>query len=173
MSNTSDNFQSHSELEEQLILTHYGLVVSQALKFIGNDKQLLEDYIQVGLIGLLKAIRKYDKNRSRFSTFATTCIKNELINFVNRSIKRDKKLKVIYNTDLLLTLSEKYTTETSDDFDVITDLLTLLTDEQKLIVTKKIQNYSDGEISELIGCSRLSLRNKIRTIIDTIKGSYV
>ena len=102
----------NKELEENLIRKHYGLVVSQALKFIGSDKQLLEDYIQVGLIGLLKAVRKYDKDRSRFSTFATTCIKNELINFVNRSVKRDKKLKVIYNTDLLLTLSEKYTTET-------------------------------------------------------------
>lgn len=169
MNNTPDKFQSQSELEEQLILKHYGLVVAQALRFIGNDKQLIEDYIQVGLIGLLKAVRKYDENRSRFSTFATTCIKNELINFVNRSVKKDRKLKVIYNTDLLLTLSEKYVAEKSDCFEAISDLLT---DEQKLIVTKKIQSYTDAEISEIIGCSRLSLRTKIRTIIDTIKGSH-
>ena len=168
--NSINNFRSQSELEEQLILKHYGLVVSQALGFIDNDKQLLEDYIQVGLIGLLKAIRKYDENVSRFSTFATTCIKNELINFSNRFVKRDKKLKVIYNTDLLLTLSEKYIAEKSDSFESITEPLT---DEQRFIITKKIQNYSDTEISESIGCSRSSLRNKIRDIIDTIKGSYV
>ena len=122
MNNSSKKYQSQSELEEQLILKHYGLAVSQALRFIGNDKQLLEDYIQVGLIGLLKAVRKYDKNRSKFSTFATTCIKNELINFVNRSLKRDKKINVIYNSDLLSTLSEKYVADPTDCFETINDL---------------------------------------------------
>ncbi|HAE75102.1 MAG TPA: hypothetical protein DCG52_01785 [Alphaproteobacteria bacterium] len=169
MNNSSKKYQSQSELEEQLILKHYGLAVSQALRFIGNDKQLLEDYIQVGLIGLLKAVRKYDKNRSKFSTFATTCIKNELINFVNRSLKRDKKINVIYNSDLLSTLSEKYVADPTDCFETINDLFT---EEQRFIITKKIQNIPDEEISQAIGCSNIAFKDKIRDIIDTIKGSY-
>ena len=169
MNNSSKKYQSESELEEQLILKHYGLAVSQALRFIGNDKQLLEDYIQVALIGLLKAVRKYDENRSKFSTFAITCIKNELINFVNRSVKRDKKINVIYNSDLLSTLSEKYITHPTECFETINDLFT---EEQRFIITKKIQNTPDKEISQAVGCSNGALKDKIRDIIDTIKGSH-
>ena len=44
--------KSSKELENELIHKHYGLVVSQALSFCGQTS-LLEDYIQVGLIGLL------------------------------------------------------------------------------------------------------------------------
>ena len=76
--------ESKSKLEAQLIQQHYGLVVAQAVAFTNDDRGALEDYIQVGLIGLLKAIRKYDKAKAKFSTFESVCIKNELINFANR-----------------------------------------------------------------------------------------
>ena len=56
--NSINNFRSQSELEEQLILKHYGLVVSQALGFIDNDKQLLEDYIQIGLKTIFDDLEK-------------------------------------------------------------------------------------------------------------------
>ena len=42
------------ELEEQLVQSNYGLVVSQALSLL-HKKSNIDDYIQVGLIGLLKA----------------------------------------------------------------------------------------------------------------------
>ena len=68
------------ELEEQLVHTHYGLVVSQALRF-SSHRSSVEDHIQVGLIGLLKAIRNYDPEKSKFSTFATVCIRNEIFRY--------------------------------------------------------------------------------------------
>jgi RNA polymerase sporulation-specific sigma factor len=169
MSSSSD-FNPQRELEEQLIKKHYGLVVSQALRFIGRDKQLLEDYIQIGLIGLLKAIRKYDKDRSKFSTLASVCIRNELINFINRSLKRDKRLNIIYNSDLLLGLSKEYLTPPDTAFDPESKMLT---EEERLIVTRKIQNYPDKEIAEEIGCSRPTLKSKISSIITTLKEHYV
>ncbi|MBZ4683153.1 MAG: polymerase sporulation-specific sigma factor [Fusobacteriaceae bacterium] len=44
---------------------------------MGADK---EDLIQEGMIGLLKAIRGYDKNKlASFKTFAAICIKRQLI----------------------------------------------------------------------------------------------
>lgn len=44
---------------------------------MGADR---EDLIQEGMIGLLKAIRGYDKNRlASFKTFASICIKRQLI----------------------------------------------------------------------------------------------
>ena len=74
------------ELEEELVCKNYGLVVSQALSFSNENSQfLLEDYIQVGLIGLLKAIREYKEDKAKFSTFATVCIRNHMLNLLRRT----------------------------------------------------------------------------------------
>ena len=52
------------ELEEKLVCKNYGLVVSQALSFSNQNSQFsLEDYIQVGLIGLLKAINLQNEHK--------------------------------------------------------------------------------------------------------------
>ena len=70
-----------------MVQQHYGLVVSQALRFTNRYSSDLEDYIQVGLIGLLKAIRKYNPEKAKFSTFAVTCIRNEICRFLNKKNK--------------------------------------------------------------------------------------
>ena len=64
MNNDTVKLKSREELESELIHEHYGLVVSQALSFLSGDhRSNLEDFIQVGLIALLKAIRKYDETK--------------------------------------------------------------------------------------------------------------
>ena len=66
--NTTDK-----ELEDQLIRNNYGLVVSQALSFLSKNSSL-DEFIQAGLIGLLRAIRQHDEDIAKFSTYATVCI---------------------------------------------------------------------------------------------------
>ena len=164
---------NESKLEEQLIQKHYGLVVSQALTFVSNDRGALEDYIQVGLIGLLKAVRKYDETRAKFSTFASACIKNELINFSNRSLKKNKKVKIMYNTDLVSNLSDDakyYYLEKEKLFEIEHSLLTK---EQSLILKRKLENYSNREIAEEIGCSKGSLKNKFKQIIKLLQEAHL
>lgn len=56
---------------------------------MGADK---EDLIQEGMIGLLKAIRGYDKDRlASFKTFASICIKRQLITAI-KSANSQKNL---------------------------------------------------------------------------------
>jgi DNA-directed RNA polymerase specialized sigma subunit len=61
--NTTDK-----ELEDQLIRNNYGLVVSQALSFLSKNSSL-DEFIQAGLIGLLRAIRQHDEDIAKFSTY--------------------------------------------------------------------------------------------------------
>jgi len=66
------------QLRERLILAHMNLVRYLARKF-ANRGESLEDLIQVGTIGLMNAIDRFDPNRGiRFATYATPTIVGEI-----------------------------------------------------------------------------------------------
>ena len=82
--NNSENLRSASEGDEnaveRLIRDNYSLAVSVAKKFTGRGCET-EDLIQIGLIGMLKAIRSFDPERGCvFSTYAVPMIMGEIKN---------------------------------------------------------------------------------------------
>ena len=65
-------------LREQLILLHMNLVRYLARKYAGRGEPL-DDLIQVGTIGLINAIDRFDPERGiRFATYATPTIVGEI-----------------------------------------------------------------------------------------------
>ena len=72
--------------EEELVREHTGLVKSVALRLSYACDEELDDLIQIGYIGLLKAARRFDPERGlKFSTYALPMIAGEI-----RSQLRDK-----------------------------------------------------------------------------------
>ncbi|HUU54004.1 MAG TPA: SigB/SigF/SigG family RNA polymerase sigma factor [Armatimonadota bacterium] len=66
------------QVREQLILAHMNLVRYLARKF-ANRGEPLDDLIQVGMIGLINAIDRFDPSRgTRFATYATPTIVGEI-----------------------------------------------------------------------------------------------
>lgn len=67
-----------ARLRELLVLYHQRLVRSIASRFLGAG-EALEDLIQVGNIGLINALDRYDPSQgTRFSTYATPTILGEI-----------------------------------------------------------------------------------------------
>ena len=84
--------------EDQVIEENYGLAMSLARKFYRKTPSFsFEDLLQVSLMSMLKAHRKYNSDRSVFSTFATYCMRNDLIKFVN----------IYLNSDSIITLQHR------------------------------------------------------------------
>lgn len=76
--------------EEELLRLNMGLVRSIAQRFCGRGVDL-EDLIQIGTIGLLKAIRSFDPDRGfAFSTYAVPLVIGE----IKRSLRDDGLIKV-------------------------------------------------------------------------------
>ncbi len=66
------------DLRDAVILDHQGLVKSIAARFLGNG-ETLDDLVQVGNIGLINALDRYDPGQgTRFSTYATPTILGEI-----------------------------------------------------------------------------------------------
>ena len=76
--------------EEELVLLNMGLVKSIATRFVGRGTDF-EDLIQIGCMGLLKAIRTFDSERGcAFSTYAVPLVFGE----IRRFLRDDGPIKV-------------------------------------------------------------------------------
>lgn len=82
---------------DELICSNMGLIKSIALRFTGRGTEL-EDLIQLGAIGMIKAARSFDLSyNTQFSTYAVPLIIGEIRRFlrddgqikVSRQIKRE------------------------------------------------------------------------------------
>ena len=70
--------EGDEDAREQLILNHLNLVRFLAAKF-KNKGEPLDDLIQVGTVGLIKAIDRFDISRDlEFTTYATPTILGEI-----------------------------------------------------------------------------------------------
>jgi len=94
----------YQQLRNRLVESNLRLVFSVALKF-KNTGVALEDLLQEGNIGLLKAVDRFDFNRGfRFSTYAMFCIQNVIrtslqknYHFIARPAYLQEKLGVLGN----------------------------------------------------------------------------
>ena len=150
--------ETQKELEERLIRKNYGLVVSQALYFLDDNN--FDDYIQAGLIGLLKAIRTYDESKAKFSTFASVCVKNAISTL-------NKKAKKLGDPNFRRVLEQDGAYDNKENIeDYLPDFLL---EEHKFIIKLKTQGYTNAEIGSFISCTKKDVKCKIELIITLLQ----
>jgi RNA polymerase sporulation-specific sigma factor len=81
------------QAKEQLIIIHSGLIWNVVRRFIGRGVEL-EDLYQIGAIGLIRAIDKFDFSYDvKFSTYAVPLISGE----IKRFLRDDGMIKISRN----------------------------------------------------------------------------
>ena len=86
------------DARDKLVTDNMGLVVSVARRYVGRGQEL-EDLIQIGLIGLVKAIDRFDMDYEvKLSTYAVPLIQGEIRRFLRDDgmVKVSRNLKTIY-----------------------------------------------------------------------------
>lgn len=82
--------EGNQDAKEQLIAENLGLVWAVARRFVGRGHEL-EDIYQIGCIGLIKCIDKFDLSYDvKFSTYAVPMISGE----IKRFLRDDGMIKV-------------------------------------------------------------------------------
>lgn len=82
------------DAKEKLIMHNLRLVAHITKKYQSSPEDM-EDYISIGIIGLMKAIDTFDAGRGRLATYACRCIENELLMML-RSKKKNAKEVSLY-----------------------------------------------------------------------------
>ena len=80
--------EGNQEAETTLLREYKGLVKSKARAFyiLGADK---EDVVQEGMIGLYKAIQRFDKEGgASFTTYASTCIERQILDAIKAATRK-------------------------------------------------------------------------------------
>ena len=125
-----------------------------------------EDIIQVGMLGLCNAANSFDESKSKFSSYASFCIRNE----INQELRRRKKH---YNT---LSLDYEYSDEwgessTFGDLQIgesdvpfvdVDGFYNLLDPVEKEIYRLRQNGDSVVSVAETLGCSREAIYQRIR-----------
>ena len=82
------------EAKEVLIIRNLRLVAHIVKKYPDYEKES-QDLISVGTIGLLKAVETYDNEKgSRFSTYASKCIENEILMMLRFKKKTSREVSI-------------------------------------------------------------------------------
>lgn len=141
--------------------------------FINLYPNLVDDLKQEGYIGLIKAAEQFDESKGAFITIATFCIKNTMMRFYQRYVKKhynNKNITVI-SADVSVTddenitlldaiISEYYEKDyridsimTRTEYSEVKDI--------NLILNMTAQGYSQEEIAKVIGISQVQVSRRI------------
>lgn len=93
-----DMIRSSQRYFTKFIKENEGFVHKIVRHFNPPDDMDYDDYFQLGLMGLDKAIEKFDETQKvNLSTFAYHCIYNDILQFVNKQNKKRKREVSIEN----------------------------------------------------------------------------
>lgn len=147
-------------LENDLVSKNLGLVKEIVRQFRPPNRTEYDEYVQVGTIGLLKAIRKHDPARGALSTIAWRHIKWEIIRYIKKSKRGNQKIESIDNHSESISYSE------FNMLDIVPDNLSEL--EQK-ILQMRIEGYKINDIILATGLDKYRLSKIYKSIVRRIK----
>lgn len=156
-----------------LVERNLRLVVHIVKKYQNADEDI-EDFISIGCIGLIKAIKTFDEKKGRLATYACRCIENELLMFLRGKKKSSREVSLFEpigqdkegNEIHLVDVIEQNQPDIVESMELsgnIKRLLVLmdtdLTDRERQIIIMRYGLYGNrevtqNEIGEALGISR-------------------
>lgn len=135
----------NNRAQEYLISKYENFVKAKAKSYflIGADK---EDIYQEGMIGLYKAIRDFNPEKSTsFKAFAEICVIRQIITAI-KTATRQKHIPLNTYVSLNKPIYEEESERTL--LDVLAGLK--ITDPEELMISKEQINYIEGKISKVL-----------------------
>ncbi len=82
-----------AQAQKILVERNLRLVVHIVKKYQNADEDI-DDFISIGCIGLIKAIKTFDDKKGRLATYACRCIENELLMFLRGKKKSSREVSL-------------------------------------------------------------------------------
>ena len=154
-------FKKDINARNSLIEHNLRLVSHIAKKY--NSKYENDDLISIGIIGLIKAIDSFSKEKgTKLTTYAAKCIENEILMYfrsskknnnvisLNDSIGFDKDGNEIELIDVIKTPDLDYIENLNlkDNLKSLLKYINILTDREKIIIFKRYGIFNHNELTQ-------------------------
>lgn len=181
------------ETATNLIVEKYKPLILKILKDYISEYNIIgieiSDMYQEGLIGLIHAIKTFDKDKDTlFYTYASKCIKTTIMSTIRNTFRnKNRVLNNSYSLDFLIdgqkySLQELFADETNnpdkileikeEETSITKKLKSLLSDKENEIFELRLKGLSNKEIASLldkdikyIENSMYRIKNKYKSII--------
>lgn len=171
-----------NEEQQKLVLDNQKLVyhVMKQLRLYHK----LEDYFDVGIIGLCKAAKTFKpENGSKFSTYACICIRNNILMEI-RNEKRQCDAYAISFSSIISTSKDRDLTleDTLSDYELENDILnkeeliSLITSIERLDKEDKTiidlyfyQNKTQKQIAQILNMSQANASRRIQRALNNLR----
>ena len=147
---------------------------SHIVKKYQNSDEDMDDFISIGCIGLIKAIKTFDDKKGRLATYACRCIENELLMFLRGKRKSSREVSLFEpigqdkegNEIHLVDVIEQNQPDIVESMELTGNIKRLfalmntkLTERERQILTMRYGLYGNrevtqNEIGEALGISR-------------------
>lgn len=184
----SEDRQKAKEAKDKLIMHNLRLVAHITKKY-QNMPEDMEDFISVGIIGLMKAIESFDAGRGRLATYACRCIDNELLMMLRAKKKSAREVSLyepvgtdkegneiqIYDLctekdDVQLTLEKRESLE-----ELREAMNTVLEDREREILVRRyglfgVEEQTQYEVGKVYGISRSYVSRIEKRALQKLRG---
>lgn len=144
----SNNYSSQEV--NDLVHSNMGLVVSLAKSLRPPNQTEFDEYIQLGRIGLWKAIEKHDPSRAKLSTIAWSHIRWEIIRYITKCRRYNDFLRSEETRAVCeLTFRSREALLETPQLDEL--LPTTLSRFERTVMLMRHQGYTFQEIGESLG----------------------
>jgi RNA polymerase sigma factor (sigma-70 family) len=151
-----------AEKEARLILENMGLVISIAKKFKAPTQTEFDEYVQVGMIGLLKSIRSFDAEKAQLSTWAYKHIRWEIVRYINDQPHQ--------HTLPLSSIDENKGASCLLDSDELQEQLpSTLTEEEFQAISLRCAGHTLAEIADAMDVNIYTIGKIFKSAIDKIR----
>lgn len=160
------------QAQKVLVERNLRLVVHIVKKYQNVDGET-EDFISIGCIGLIKAIKTFDDKKGRLATYACRCIENELLMFLRGKKKSSREVSLFEpigqdkegNEIHLVDVIEQNQPDIVENMELDGDIRRLLalmdanlTDRERQILVMRYGLYGNREVTQSeIGGDRKSV----------------
>ena len=171
-----------NEEQQKLVLDNQKLVYHVIKQLRLYHK--LEDYLDVGIIGLCKAAQTFKpENGSKFTTYACICIRNNILMEI-RNEKRQCDAYAISFSSIISSSKDKDLTleDTLSDYELENDILnkeeliSLITSIERLDKKDKIiidlyfyQNKTQKQIAQILNMSQANASKRIQRALNNLR----
>ncbi len=169
-----DNLQKFTEKEKVMAEKYHNMVYS----FLNSKGYNMEEFYPIVVMGYLKAVQKYCRNKElkkwSFSTICKNNMRREVGNYF-RDLNRQKRKptgKIVYYDAPIEEDGETFAYYFKvggfeDDIvgkDAVLQILKLLNNRQRKIVLLKLRGYKLKEIQEAVGVTQFCIKKELQEV---------